>query len=85
MPRAAVSGAFTFTRESPMARKHPPFPRPPTNPVAKFAARFNKAVVFQDKTRYSRKRKHKSREPFPMSRPAVHGERLACRIGWNNP
>jgi hypothetical protein len=52
-----------------MARKHPPSPRPPTNPVAKFAARFNKAVVFQDKTRYSRKRKHKSREPFPIVLP----------------
>lgn len=36
------------------------------NPVAKFAFRFNKAMVFKDKTKYQRNAKHKGQEPFPM-------------------
>lgn len=28
------------------------------NPVAKFARKFNKAVVFRDRTKYRRKQKH---------------------------
>lgn len=36
------------------------------NPVAKFAFKFNKARVFNDKTKYQRKNKHKGKEPFPM-------------------
>jgi hypothetical protein len=61
-----------------MARKRPSSTHPPGNPVAKFAVRFNKAVVFPDRTRYSRKQKHKSREPFPISPPLrSDGERLA--------
>ncbi|HLF95905.1 MAG TPA: hypothetical protein VI457_02070 [Methylococcaceae bacterium] len=65
-----------------MARKNFPPTRPPTNPVAKFAVRFNKAVVFQDKTRYSRKRKHKSREPFPI---ALHGGPMGKGSPWSTP
>jgi hypothetical protein len=37
------------------------------NPVAKYAHQFNKAQVFEDKTRYKRGAKHKGREPFIMS------------------
>ena len=35
------------------------------NPVAKFAGRFNKAKVFDDKSKYSRKRKHAKEEVSP--------------------
>jgi hypothetical protein len=37
------------------------------NPVAKYAHQFNKAIVFEDKTKYQRGEKHKGREPFIMS------------------
>lgn len=37
------------------------------NPVAKFMHQFNKAHIFQDKTRYQRKAKHKNLEPFPIA------------------
>ncbi len=37
------------------------------NPVAKYASKFNKALVFKDKTKYQRNAKHKGREPFIMS------------------
>jgi stalled ribosome alternative rescue factor ArfA len=37
------------------------------NPVAKFAFKFNKARVFNDKTKYQRNNKHKGKEPFPMA------------------
>jgi hypothetical protein len=33
--------------------------RPRINPVAKHAGKFNKAKVFEDKTKYSRKKKSK--------------------------
>jgi hypothetical protein len=36
---------------------------PSTNPVAKFAIRFNRAAAFGDRTRYCRKSKHKGSEP----------------------
>jgi hypothetical protein len=36
------------------------------NFVAKFAHQFNKAQVYQDKTKYKRTAKHKGKEPFPM-------------------
>lgn len=45
-------------------------PRPPTapnhNPVAKFAGKFNRAATFRDARAYTRKPKHKGREPFPI-------------------
>lgn len=37
------------------------------NPVAKYAHQFNKAQVFEDKTKYQRGTKHKGREPFIVS------------------
>jgi hypothetical protein len=36
------------------------------NPVAKFAARFNKAHVFCDKTQYRRNAKHRKQEASPI-------------------
>ena len=39
---------------------------PINNPVAKFASRFNKALVFADKRHYNRKAKHKNSEPFSI-------------------
>lgn len=38
------------------------------NFVAKYARQFNKATVFRDKTKYSRKEKHKkgSQDPFNL-------------------
>lgn len=36
------------------------------NPVAKFAYQYNRSRIFSDKTKYSRKAKHKSRESFPI-------------------
>jgi hypothetical protein len=36
------------------------------NPVAKHAHNFNRSVVFADKTRYTRKTKHKGLDPVPM-------------------
>lgn len=36
------------------------------NWVAKHARQFNKAQVFSDKTKYTRKVKHKNREPLPI-------------------
>ena len=38
----------------------------PLNPVAKHAHQFNKAQVFQDKTKYRRKGKHQQWEPLPI-------------------
>lgn len=38
---------------------------PKQNPVAKFAGRFNKAKVFEDKNKYSRKAKHANQEASP--------------------
>ncbi|MGI9210967.1 MAG: DUF7230 family protein [Methylococcaceae bacterium] len=40
------------------------------NPVAKFAHKVNKAVVFRDHTAYTRKAKHKGREPSPIRQQA---------------
>ena len=39
----------------------------PQNPVAKHAHNFNRSVVFADKTRYTRKSKHKGLDPVPMT------------------
>lgn len=36
------------------------------NPVAKYAHQFNKAQVFNDKSKYQRKAKHKGLEPFSI-------------------
>jgi hypothetical protein len=43
----------------------PPTGRRP-NPVAKHAHKVNRAVVFLDRSRSTRKSKHKAREPFPL-------------------
>lgn len=36
------------------------------NPVAKFASQFNKAHIFRDKSKYTRKPKHGKQEVFPV-------------------
>ena len=36
------------------------------NPVARFAARFQRATSFRDRTRYRRHDKHKSKESCPV-------------------
>ncbi len=36
------------------------------NPVAKFAHRFNKARIFCDNSKYTRKCKHSKQEIFPI-------------------
>jgi len=36
------------------------------NPVAKYAARFQRAVKFRDRTKYRHHNKHKGRESFPL-------------------
>jgi len=41
-----------------------PLAAPPNNPVAKFAHRFNKHLIHNDKSRYQRKAKHTGLEPF---------------------
>ncbi|MGR9100277.1 MAG: DUF7230 family protein [Gammaproteobacteria bacterium] len=58
----------TKTRQTP--------PMAMQNPVARHAHRFNKAQAFRDKTKYSRKAKHKSAEPFPMTTLERHWKRL---------
>jgi hypothetical protein len=44
------------------------------NPVAKHAHRFNKAKVFDDKSRYCRKAKHPKQEVFPNILAGVFGK-----------
>ncbi|MEQ1546314.1 hypothetical protein [Methyloglobulus sp.] len=39
---------------------------PLQNPVAKFAGLFNKAKVFDDKSKYNRKAKHANEEASPL-------------------
>ena len=39
---------------------------PNQNPVAKYAARFNKSAVFSDGRRYQRHGKHRGQESFTM-------------------
>ena len=42
--------------------------KPPVrNPVAKHAARLQRASTFRDRSKYRRHDKHKGREPFPLS------------------
>ena len=36
------------------------------NPVARYAARFQKAFRFRDRTMYRRQNKHKGRESWPV-------------------
>jgi hypothetical protein len=47
---------------------------PSQNPVAKFAHQFNKAHIFSDKSKYSRKAKHAKQEASPFIPPRVNGE-----------
>ncbi len=37
-----------------------------SNPVAKFAAQFNRATVFRDRSKYRRKAKHRGVESFAL-------------------
>ncbi len=37
-----------------------------SNPVAKFAAQFNRATVFRDRSKYRRKAKHRGVESFSL-------------------
>ena len=49
------------------------------NPVARHAGRFNHATVFRDRTRYSRKPKHKGRESSAITvSAAVMAEGIAA-------
>ena len=43
-------------------------PREPSrrNPVARYAARFQRASVFRDRTKYRRHNKHRGRESWPV-------------------
>jgi hypothetical protein len=47
-------------------KTRPPPSVPMHNPVAKFAGKFNRAATFRDARAYTRKPKHKDREPFPI-------------------
>jgi hypothetical protein len=49
-----------------MSKKTRPPSPPPCNPVAKHAGKFNRAATFRDQRAYTRKSKHKGREPFPI-------------------
>ena len=44
------------------------------NPVAKYAHCFNKALVFRDKSKYSRQVKHKFKESLPMILDRIIGK-----------
>jgi len=57
---------------------------PPRNPVAKNAHRFNRSAVFADKTRYSRKIKHKGQDPVPMPVASVGIGTRSCLFGLTN-
>ncbi len=48
-----------------MKSKH----RPPDkrNPVAKYGSRLNRATVYRDRSKYSRRCKHKGRESFSLA------------------
>jgi hypothetical protein len=46
---------------------------PNQNPVAKYAHLFNKAQTFCDKSKYSRKAKHKRQEVSPMVPDGIIG------------
>jgi hypothetical protein len=48
-----------------MSKKSPP--TPVRNPVAKHAARLQRAATFRDRSKYRRHDKHKGREPFPLT------------------
>jgi hypothetical protein len=39
---------------------------PRRNPVARYAARFQRASTFRDRTKYRRHAKHKERESYPV-------------------
>jgi hypothetical protein len=49
-----------------MSKKTDPPSTPLRNPVAKHAGKFNRAATFRDRRAYTRKDKHKGREPFPI-------------------
>jgi hypothetical protein len=42
-------------------------PPPVRNPVAKHAARLQRAATFRDRSKYRRHDKHKGREPFALT------------------
>lgn len=49
----------------------------PRNPVAKFAAQFNKTGYFRDKTQYRRKAKHAKQEVW-LTAPNGAASQTAC-------
>lgn len=49
----------------------------PRNPVAKFAAQFNKTGYFRDKTQYRRKAKHAKQEVW-LTAPSGVVSQIAC-------
>jgi hypothetical protein len=55
------------------------------NPVAKHAHNFNRSVIFADKTRYTRKTKHKGLDPVPMTvDSAIIGTGFGTATGVQN-
>ncbi len=56
---------------------------PNQNPVAKFAHQFNKAQVFDDKSKYNRKEKHAKQEVSPSTQKWADRE-TPCQFtfGW---
>ena len=51
------------------------------NPVARHAGKFNRNTVFRDRTKYSRRLKHKTRDAFPIpSFCRWHSESVAVRV-----
>jgi hypothetical protein len=52
---------------------------PIQNPVAKFAHRFNKAHIFEDKNTYRRNAKHRKQDASPIALVRVIRE-ASCRL-----
>jgi hypothetical protein len=52
---------------------------PIQNPVAKFAHRFNKAHIFEDKNTYRRNAKHRKQDASPIALVRVIRE-VSCRL-----
>jgi len=52
---------------------------PIQNPVAKFAHRFNKAHIFEDKNKYRRNAKHRKQDASPIALVRVIRE-ASCRL-----
>ncbi len=57
---------------------------PIQNPVAKFAAQFNKAATFRDQSKYTRNNKHKKQEAWSIALARVI-DQAACFCGNQQP